>query len=90
MSVKLLFCGLALGAGLSGCVFTPGDSSQHMETFSQALGICRLQQPGRVNRRVHLPPTHQGVARCLKRRGWNTDGSRMPLEVSSARSPQRC
>lgn len=57
------------------CIHFEPQSKQVPETFGEVLGICRMQQPGRVNRRVHLPPEHAGVARCLRRRGWNPDGS---------------
>lgn len=81
--VAYLFVGLVASVGLSGCVFSPAADDPAVETFSEALGICRMQQPGRVNRRVHLPPTHSGVARCLKRRGWNSDGSRIQAAPAS-------
>ena len=80
MSVRFvinLLVGLAAGVGLSACIFNPAASEPAVEMFPEALGICRMQQPGRVNRRVHLPSTHPGVARCLRRRGWNSDGSRI-------------
>lgn len=80
MSVRFviyLLVGLVAGVGLSGCILNPAANGPAVETFPEALGICRMQQPGRVNRRVHLPPTHPGVARCLRQRGWNSDGSRI-------------
>jgi hypothetical protein len=75
--VAYLFVGLVASVGLSGCVFNLAADDQAVETFSEAFGICRMQQPGRANRRLHLPPTHCGVAHCLRWRGWNSDGSRI-------------
>lgn len=54
--------------------------------FSQALSVCRLQQPGRVNRRVHLPPTHPRVAACLERNGWLPNGTPVRGTVGSSRA----
>lgn len=76
----------ALAAQLMGCISQgelqtalPPETAK--QTFHEALQTCRLQQPGRINRRVHLPPTSPGVARCLSRRGWNPDGTpRLPDE----------
>jgi len=62
---------------LSACVFTPADEPRS-HGFYNALQLCRLQQSGRANRRVHLPPTHPGVAACLERRGWTPDGVPAP------------
>lgn len=69
-----------LAALLTGCISQgelqttlPPETAKH--TFHETLQKCRLQQPGRLNRRVHLPPTSPGVARCLMRRGWNPDGT---------------
>ncbi|HMN47242.1 MAG TPA: hypothetical protein PKE27_21875 [Povalibacter sp.] len=81
MSIRIAACllfSVAAVAGLSGCVLFEPESKQTPETFTEALQVCRMQQPGRANRRVHLPPTHAGVAGCLQRRGWNPDGSRIP------------
>lgn len=50
------------------------------QTFHEVLQRCRLQQPGRLNRRVHLPPTSPGVASCLSRSGWNPDGTPRSLD----------
>ncbi len=74
---------------LGACVFQPSARPQDSMsgTFSQALSQCRLQQPGRLNRRVHLPPTNARVAACLKRKGWLPDGT--PVEArSDRRQPQ--
>lgn len=76
MAIRVLI-GLAATAALGGCILFEAENERAVETFPQALGICRMRQPGRVNRRVHLPPTHPGVAGCLRRRGWNPDGSRI-------------
>ena len=36
--------------------------------YYDSLRVCRLQQPGTLARRVHLPATQHDVARCLKNR----------------------
>jgi hypothetical protein len=90
--VAYLFVGLVASVGLSGCVFNLAADDQAVETFSEAFGICRMQQPGRANRRVHLPPTHSGVAHCLRWRGWNSDGSRIqhaPPLSAAVKIPRR-
>lgn len=50
----------------------------HVDSFSSSLQHCRVQQPGRLNRRMALPATHPGIAGCLIRHGWHTDG--FPLD----------
>lgn len=87
--------GLVATAALGGCILFDAQSARTAETFPEAVGICRMRQPGRMNRRVHLPPTHPGVAGCLRRRGWNPDGSRIvqpspsvPRETSASASPR--
>jgi len=71
---------------LSGCVIDPVSDDGtpapgQPPNFQQALRTCRLQQPGRLNRRVHVPPTHPRVAACLQRYGWQADGAPLPETV---------
>ena len=40
--------------------------------YYDSLRVCRIQQPGRVSRRVHLSTTQFGVTQCLRRRGWTS------------------
>lgn len=82
-STATLLLILPLATVLFGCVLTPGDAppTASSPSYHDALSICRRQQPGRMNKRVHLPPTHEGVARCLRYYGWLPDGA--PIEVSA-------
>lgn len=82
MNVTLVGLSLVI---LSGCALAqpsasmPGHATVSPEdsaAFESDLHACRLKQPGRFNRRVRLPAEHQGVARCLRHRGWDTAGGR--------------
>ena len=53
-------------------------NDEHAVTFSKSLQACRIQQPGRLNKRMALPATHPSVANCLKQHGWQTDGRPAP------------
>lgn len=53
-------------------------NDEHAVTFAKSLQACRIQQPGRLNKRMALPATHPGVANCLKQHGWQTDGNPAP------------
>lgn len=68
-------CGALLLATItSGCTAISTSSKSTNAGFDSTLSACRLWQPGRLNKRIRLPPTHSGVARCLKRQGWLPDG----------------
>jgi hypothetical protein len=57
-------CGLALRS----------HADRAYANFDRALHECRMQQPGRLNRKLNLPPTSLGVSRCLKQYGWTSSG----------------
>lgn len=80
LAAALILSGCILNLGANASSPTSPERSTTTGEFQKALSSCRLQRPGRINRRVHLPASHPEVARCLKRRGWNTDGSRAPDE----------
>lgn len=67
---------------LGGCA-TPLDQREDLyRTFPDALSACRQQQPGRASRKFQLPPTQPRVAECLKRHGWNKDGTRLSTDAT--------
>lgn len=79
-----------LAAGLCGCASQQiAEKPTSVGSFDSTLRACRLQQPGRLNKRQQLPPTNIHVAACLKRNGWLSDGSRVyDVEPSSAEQAQ--
>lgn len=68
----------AIALMLAACALQPASRAVTAAevTFDNALHDCRMKQPGRVNRRLNLPPTSPGVAACLRQNGWETDGAR--------------
>ena len=72
-----IIVGICLSTALlAGCA-TPSDQREGAYlTYQDALSACRQKQPGRASRKFTLPSTHPHVAECLKRHGWNTDGTR--------------
>lgn len=44
-------------------------------SYEQTLRQCRKLQPGRLNKRLNLPPDNLRVAACLRKRGWQPDGT---------------
>ena len=84
-----LACALVATQVLSGCA-TPLEYREDLyETFPDALQTCRHQASGRLAQRRNLPATHPHVADCLKRHGWQTDGSRIvPSENAEPLVPQ--
>lgn len=69
--------GICLATALLGGCATPIDQREDSYlTYQDALSACRQKQPGRASRKFRLPSTHPHVAECLRRNGWNTDGTR--------------
>ena len=64
-----------IGMVLCGCVsvVTQVPATQH--GFLDTLHDCRMQQPGRLNRRLALAATRPSIEQCLRRHGWKPDGS---------------
>lgn len=80
-SVIVCMFALVASIGIGGCALglrSHDDSKQ--PSFTQALHECRMHQPGRLNRRLNLPPTSSGVSRCLKRHGWSSSGEWIEAE----------
>ena len=69
---------------VSGCVAS-GTKSEN--SFQESLRACRMAQPGRVNRRVNLPASSPAIARCLERKGWEPDGSKLQIDGSGYNTP---
>jgi hypothetical protein len=73
-------CALAAVVAVSGCASTPVGLSDETNGvtdagFEASLRKCRKLQPGRLNKRMSLPPTSLRVAQCLRKLGWQPDGS---------------
>ena len=70
---------IAIGAVLA-TAFLAGCASQKPEpvdqSFPDAVQACRPKRSGRPTQSMHPIPTHGPVAECLKRHGWNPDGTR--------------
>lgn len=67
-----------IAVALNACVVVPASHKANSDkSFDEALHYCRVRQPGKLNRKIRLPATHSGVARCLKFQGWSTDGTRL-------------
>lgn len=68
---------VAAALAIAGCVGNVSQPSAAIQSlnYEQTLHKCRKAQPGRLNHRLLAPPTHPGVARCLRRHGWQPDGS---------------
>lgn len=69
---------------VSGCVASKTKSGQG---FQESLRACRMAQPGRVNRRINLPAGSPAIARCLERKGWRPDGSKIRIDGSTYNVP---
>jgi hypothetical protein len=75
-------CTLAAIVAVTGCASSamdlPDERKLEAETsFEATLRKCRRLQPGRLNKRMNLPPTSLRVSRCLRKLGWQPDGSRI-------------
>jgi hypothetical protein len=70
---------LMLGACQSS---SPVEKSLHAVTFDEALRDCRMQQPGRINRRLSLRNDSPNVAACLRRNGFEVNGDTQTLVAS--------
>ena len=63
---------------LSACGSTPSKRPCDCQAaFAEALRDCRLDQPGRVNRRLSLSPDSPGVEMCLAHFGWAPSGIKL-------------
>ncbi len=63
---------------LVACESLPGSRAEPpaaTAAFDEALHGCRMKQPGRINRRLSLPPNSPSVTACLHRLGWESTGS---------------
>lgn len=78
IDIRILRAGLylAIACTISGCATPSGHGRVTDASFPDALHACRALQPGRAIRKYSLPATHPNIARCLKPRGWNSDGTR--------------
>jgi hypothetical protein len=73
-------CALAAVIAVSGCASSAVGLSDEKKadteaSFEATLRKCRKLQPGRLNKRINLPPTSLRVAQCLRKLGWQPDGS---------------
>lgn len=80
LSTVLRACVLAAIVAMSGCASsTLGLSDQSKmdadTSFEATLRKCRKLQPGRLNKRMNLPPTSLRVSECLRKLGWQPDGT---------------
>lgn len=79
--MSALYIRLAIGVLLV-ATFQVGCASQHQErhehdqSFSDAVRECRPKRSGRPTQNSQSIPSHGPVAECLKRHGWNPDGTR--------------
>lgn len=64
-----------LGLALGGCIPVAMQGPAMEKSFSATLHECRMRQPGRLNRRLALAATRPSIAQCLRRHGWEPDGS---------------
>jgi hypothetical protein len=76
---SLFFCATA-ALVISGCASNSSESShgtaaEPRVSYQQTLRTCRKLQPGRLNQRLNLPPQSIRVAACLRKRGWQPDGT---------------
>lgn len=70
-------CALAVIFALSGCASgADRENAETSQSFEASLHQCRKLQPGRLNQRMNLPPTSLRISRCLRKLGWQPDGSR--------------
>lgn len=85
-------CALAAIVAVSGCASSAiGLSDQRKleagTSFEATLRKCRRLQPGRLNKRMNLPPTSLRISRCLRKSGWEPDGSRSEPARDETRYP---
>ena len=73
---------------LAGCATQPTQSVDHEKSFSHALHECRPKRTGRPSQSLQPIPPSGRVAECLKRHGWNTDGTRYESSPTDP-SPER-
>lgn len=74
-------CALAAIVAVTGCASSASGQSDQRKleaqtSFEATLRKCRRLQPGRLNKRMNLPPTSLRISRCLRKLGWQPDGSR--------------
>lgn len=81
LSFILALTGTASGAACAPLTLRVADPQQ-ATNFTDALHACRMKQPGRLNKRLNLAPDNTYVAACLKRAGWQTDGTRLQQAAS--------
>ena len=67
-----------IAVAVNACTVPASHKASSDKSFDEALHYCRIRQPGKLNRKLRLPATHNGVARCLKIQGWSADGTRLP------------
>ncbi|WP_129643173.1 hypothetical protein [Peristeroidobacter agariperforans] len=84
-------CALAAIFAVSGCSSSAVAVSDRRnvdtnQSFEATLRKCRRLQPGRLNQRMNLPPTSLRVSRCLRKLGWQPDGSRYEPDLRNLRT----
>jgi hypothetical protein len=75
-TIRFAFGALLATASLMGCASLKPEPKDHSQTFSDAVRECRPKRSGRPTQNVHPIPTQGPMAECLKRHGWNPDGTR--------------
>jgi hypothetical protein len=73
-TVQMAFGALLATTFLAGCASQKPE--QKDQSFPDAVRECRAKRSGRPTQTVHPIPTQGPVAECLKRHGWNPDGTR--------------
>jgi hypothetical protein len=67
---------LLMAAILVGCVTQGSEQTDRDQSFPDAVRVCRPKRTGRPTQNTRPILTQGPVAECLKRHGWNPDGTR--------------
>lgn len=73
-TVQFAFGALLTITFLAGCASQ--RTEENAQSFPDAVRECRPKRSGRPTQNVYPIPTQGPVAECLKRHGWNPDGTR--------------
>jgi hypothetical protein len=75
-SILMMIAGAMVMCAMAGCSTL---NSLERDPYGEALQTCRFKANGnQVGNRTPLPAANPRISSCLKRAGWNPDGTRIP------------
>lgn len=76
-SVFLMLTVAGTSVVLSACAALTSDHGHPARSFSEALQVCRAQQPNRIEGKFWLSPSSPRIRHCLEAHGWKADGKNL-------------